>query len=1431
MENQGVLSSLDNLRYVNLFNVNTVDFSIFANMKSLESLNVSGLTNIANIASLNNLNGTGGRSNIKWIELSFKEKSEIAKLEALTDHEDLLLIVGLENPNYNVPIPAEDISDVVEYIETFEVSQVLFKDIVQDYHPEAYSPDGGTIEITLNEISPWINYIRNNNESNLYFPGVEIERFLPGEIDIEYDEQEEKIIINPDSEHTGTFRVDFDIVYHTGEYSTYRVGFSVYIKIMTEGRVDFEVNVPDPNLRQLLMDEYNFDGNEMISEYDMFNIEDLETDFTEISDLTGLEYAINLTELHMNNTHITDFSPLANLNKLRSISIANYQVEGEEDFSAFANLPALENFWLGTNSSFDLQILQNNTELHNVSLQAERVDNVQSLNNLPYLNSVHLTVNSINGLDGLEELSITEENSRVEIEINNYNQEEPFTELEYNNILTAIKSLKTAGVNKVKLNVNQAVVDLGEILVSDEPFTLNFEDINPFVNALVNEESPLYRPNVSLYKTDRHFYNTNNEDLTVDTEHKQLIFNITNVGENFVVVQLGNEDMWQDTNDQVEINCTIIIKYNTIVDGDKTRIYDENDIPDEDFRRHLEEDYNADNEPGISEYDMKNISKLYLYDVRNLKGIEYATNLKELEIDAYESNDLSILQNLTKLEKLQIGINDSKVNLTPIAGIPNLKELEIYYYGFDDEINVNTIVHNMLNLEKLSIQFGQPSIAGITGLANLKELDICMPANGDISPIASCTNLERLTLRDISTPIDYNMFNTLPINNLSLEFSSAQAIVGLNGGIEVLDSTKFFTNLNYNSHESITAEDETIFLNEINKTIGKTGFYIDFSIEIDVPNISKNTTRVSTYQEFDKILGATLDSESRLYNVSARTYGGYKSYLTVDDNAHTVTISAGDEIGDTSTTIYLSGNNIYGNIRAKYKIITDEGNAEKIYDATDIPDGHLLYVLEERYNVDGEPGFSERDMLNLTELDLFDADIEDLTGIEEATNLKEVYAGGNKIRSIAPLMEIEGIDFIDVNNNYITDITCLNNRKADMLRYINLAGNFIDLSNGSANLEALEEFFYLDDNITNIQMINTITAQKVGDPDHFDDEVTFGDPNVEARLIELGVETNERGKMTRRTIYDATVEHYTGAGWGMGAGPSEPILRRLNLEDMEISDLSGFEYLGQIEELILRHNNITDITPLKYLAGLKDLDLSENNISDLSPLSIYIGSDNPDDEERIINFRFAFNNISDVSPISSWKIVTSTFDSIYYESASTYRRVSIDLAENNISSIAGVENWKNLCWLDLASNKISDITNLKNYNFTVWPNAEEVREDATYVEQLDRFSGIQLINQNPALDLNAQGTIDAKAVFVAKNVPLILEEEPGPNPDLKLGDVNGDGEIDPTDAKLILRYFVGKTELTPEQLILADVNHDDEVDPTDAKMILRYYVGKIENFD
>jgi len=62
------------------------------------------------------------------------------------------------------------------------------------------------------------------------------------------------------------------------------------------------------------------------------------------------------------------------------------------------------------------------------------------------------------------------------------------------------------------------------------------------------------------------------------------------------------------------------------------------------------------------------------------------------------------------------------------------------------------------------------------------------------------------------------------------------------------------------------------------------------------------------------------------------------------------------------------------------------------------------------------------------------------------------------------------------------------------------------------------------------------------------------------------------------------------------------------------------------------------------------------------------------------------------------------------------------------------------------------------------------------------------------------------------------------------GDVTGDEKINSMDAAAILRYKVGLTNLTEQQLLAAEVTGDGNVNSMDAAAILRYKVGLLEKF-
>ena len=66
--------------------------------------------------------------------------------------------------------------------------------------------------------------------------------------------------------------------------------------------------------------------------------------------------------------------------------------------------------------------------------------------------------------------------------------------------------------------------------------------------------------------------------------------------------------------------------------------------------------------------------------------------------------------------------------------------------------------------------------------------------------------------------------------------------------------------------------------------------------------------------------------------------------------------------------------------------------------------------------------------------------------------------------------------------------------------------------------------------------------------------------------------------------------------------------------------------------------------------------------------------------------------------------------------------------------------------------------------------------------------------------------------------------------DALLGDVNGDGAVDTTDAKLIMQLDLGLVDAADLNLDVADVNGDGVVDTTDAKLIMQKDLGLIEEF-
>lgn len=80
------------------------------------------------------------------------------------------------------------------------------------------------------------------------------------------------------------------------------------------------VKIQDANLKQAIKTELNIQSDE-ITVGDMHKLTKLQAEWAEISNLEGMQYAINLESLNLNNNQIRDISKLKDLKKLKDVSI------------------------------------------------------------------------------------------------------------------------------------------------------------------------------------------------------------------------------------------------------------------------------------------------------------------------------------------------------------------------------------------------------------------------------------------------------------------------------------------------------------------------------------------------------------------------------------------------------------------------------------------------------------------------------------------------------------------------------------------------------------------------------------------------------------------------------------------------------------------------------------------------------------------------------------------------------------------------------------------------------------------------------------------------------------------------------------------------------------------------------------------------------
>ena len=165
------------------------------------------------------------------------------------------------------------------------------------------------------------------------------------------------------------------------------------------------VHIPDSNLRVAVRDTLSLPDGTPITRDAMLQLIKLGVTGHGIANLTGLEFATNLTRLKIGQNPITDLSPIAGLIKLASLYIWATPVS---DITPIANLTNLNDFRASSCQIADISPIANLVKLEKLSLDRNRITDITPLANLTQLRLLNIEYNPILDHSPLYALSIEE---------------------------------------------------------------------------------------------------------------------------------------------------------------------------------------------------------------------------------------------------------------------------------------------------------------------------------------------------------------------------------------------------------------------------------------------------------------------------------------------------------------------------------------------------------------------------------------------------------------------------------------------------------------------------------------------------------------------------------------------------------------------------------------------------------------------------------------------------------------------------------------------------------------------------------------------------------------------------------------------------------------------------------------------------------------
>ena len=339
----------------------------------------------------------------------------------------------------------------------------------------------------------------------------------------------------------------------------------------------------------------------------------------------------------------------------------------------------------------------------------------------------------------------------------------------------------------------------------------------------------------------------------------------------------------------------------------------------------------------------------------------------------------------------------------------------------------------------------------------------------------------------------------------------------------------------------------------------------------------------------------------------------------------------------------------------------------------EIPDPNLEQAIREELELSSEFLITQQEMLRLYELRAGDAQIENLTGLEDAQNLESLSIPNNPIEDLTPIASLRRLEYLHVAGIPIEDLTFLKdltqlrhlhlfackitditpiqnltklvvlkleaNRITDIgplsnltaLETLRLGHNFIVDISLLANLAQLKELNLVDNQIVDVSPLTSLT--QLTDLALANNAVTDFRPLFGLNLQSVDIDIHKLQELASSEIEipDLNLERAIREKLGLPSHLPITELEMLRLtsvaaEVAQVENITGLEYARNLKRLYLRGNPIQDLKPIANLTQLELLHLVGVPITDLSPL---------EDLTELRELHLSHCGIRDITPISN----------------------------------------------------------------------------------------------------------------------------------------------------------------------------------------------------